>query len=327
MKTIIDLLAKKFAILDAGSTGSRDFLSKKLRGAATLIEIDPFLSSDIENGEKDNCGYYKNIILKKAIGAKKETRIFYRRKYWGSSSFLKPKEGLVKDYGLENYYKIIDELELETDTLEAVLNQAGVNGIDFLKTDLEGLDYEVLRSSPDIISKTLVLRSELRFQPFYEGEPYFREVADYLTKLGFEFVSLRPEVWKYKTANSKYARDGRLVWADAVFFLGIDKVKERYPTNYQLAYVKQIVLAKSLGLHNYAESIYERTKSELPSNLRPELEQFLRPALAFKIMCGAANLFSRIPGGSKLLTGARYVLNHIQKILFIKNDYRHIAPL
>ena len=49
-------------------------------------------------------------------------------------------------------------------------------------------------SAPEIVGQALCVQSELRFQPFFHGEPHFHEVAAYLTGLGFELVFLRPEL-------------------------------------------------------------------------------------------------------------------------------------
>jgi len=159
-----------------------------------------------------------------------------------------------------------------------VLADHGVNRVDLFKTDLEGMDYEVLASAPRLVEQALCVQSELRFQPFYQGEPYFHEVAGYLTSLGLDLVALRPATWKYATAHRAVERDGRTVWADSIFFLSPKEVQERFGNEAWKSFAKQIILARLLGLTNFAEHLYEQTSGQFPEAVRRELSRFVQPA-------------------------------------------------
>ena len=301
MKETINLLKGNFTILDLGCAKASDIIPKQLRKAVTLIETDPLTTSATSETE-----YFKKITLDKAVSGSSGKRTFYKRKFTQCSSFLGIYPELVKSYGLQDYTKSDGVIELECETIQSLLNMAGIDQLDYIKTDLEGFDYEVLSSAPNIVSKALVIQSELRFQPFYIGEPYFHTTVDYLTNFGFDLISMQPWVWKYATENSRLMRDGRIVWGDVIFFLGIEKVKKVFGKLAPMEFVKQIILAKSLCLHNYAEFIYESVKSNLPDVIQNEMKQYLKPSFNLQMLLNrTANAVYSLPGGYIIL----YLIN------------------
>ena len=307
MKETIHLLRGNFTILDLGCANASDIIPKQLRKTVTLIETDPLTTS--QTGESE---YYKKITLNKAVSETSGRRIFYKRKFSQCASFLEIDPELVKAYGLQDYAEPDGTIELECETIQTLLKMAGTDRLDYIKTDLEGIDYGVLSSAPDVISKALVIQSELRFQPLYKGEPHFHTTLEYLTNFGFEVISMQPWVWKYATENSRLMRDGRIVWGDVLFFLGIEKVKTVFGKLAPMAFVKQIILAKSLGLHNYAEFLYENVKSDMPNTVQNEIKHYLKPPFNFQMILNrTANAVNFLPGGYLIL----YLINGLASCL------------
>ena len=136
----------------------------------------------------------------------------------------------------------------------------------------------MLFSSKQILNTTLVVQAELRFQPFYEGEPSIFKVGAYLEELGFEMIQLHPESWKYRTQRSADMRNGRLAFVDAVFFLSPSVVKQRRGERYLQAMAKQIIIACQYGYSNYAEYLLENCAPGLPAAVHAELRAFIQPA-------------------------------------------------
>lgn len=289
-------------ILDLGAAHSTLLFRRfpELRPAVTLIEVDAR-----EAGGRAAAAFRRVIPLRRAVAGAAGRRRFYRRKFPECSSFLEPRQEVVRAYGLEPYFELEAAVELECATLGQVLQAAGVPRVDFLKTDLEGLDFEVLSSAPEIIRQALGVQSELRFQPVFVGEPRFHEVAAYLDGLGLDLVALPTEVWKYRTPHRRDVRDGRTVWADAVFFLRADAVRERFGAAAGQAFARQVVLARLLGLPNYAEALLLEHQALLPEAVRSELRRWLAPG--WHPGRWLARQVARLPGGWMLLGAARRV--------------------
>jgi hypothetical protein len=278
-----------FVVLDLGSAHTESMLKgfPGLVGAVTLIEVDPLLGSGSGATASAN-----KICLKKAVAGTRGKRLFKQRQFPDCSSFLDANRKLVEAYGLQKHFVEVSRVELECETISELLGRHGITRVDFFKTDLEGVDFEVLSSAPALVKQALCLQCELRFQPFFEGEPAFHEVTGYLYNHGHEIVSLRTATWKYNTSNRNLQRDGRTVWADAIFFLSPEKVRERFGASAWKAFAKQIILARVLCLDNFAEHLYEEASSQFPDAICRELGDFVQPpfSLARLLVAGLKRL-------------------------------------
>jgi hypothetical protein len=311
-------LAGDFILCDLGSANALDLPGlRPLRAAITLVELDA-----IGAGQTSNSGYLRKVALQKAISGQPGPRVFHRRQFPPSSSFLKFKPELTAAYGLQSLYAPAGDLELECETLASLLSGQGLAHIDFLKTDLEGLDFEVMASAPEITGRSLVIQSELRFQPLYAGEPDFFAVGTYLRGLEFEMITLRPEVWKYATPRRDQQRDGRLVWADAVFFLRPAAVERLFGEAAPRALLKQVVLAQSLGLSNYAEFLFEGVRARLPALVAAEMAGYLRQSSWARRL---VNAMAAWPAGNRAMLAARHACLKAARALSYVKALPHIG--
>ena len=291
MKAILNRLKGNFIILDLGSsTAEHNTFINTISKAVTLVEIDAIEPDMPEERQKFN----QRIILKTAVSSKKGSFPFYRRRYFPCSSFLEIDVNIAKAYGLEEMYSTVDTIQLTCTTVNDLLGEEKIKHVDFFKTDLEGLDFEVIKSSENIIKNSLAIQLESRFQPINKGEPYFFEVCKYLNDLGFELVQLKPEVWKFNTSNSKYWRDGRTVWGDFIFFMKEDKIKAIFGENLGDAILKAVLIAKMLGLNSYSEYLFEKYQDILTPEIKEELGVLIAPARNIKTR--VISLFTVISG-------------------------------
>jgi len=322
MDATIRTLTGDFTILDLGSASATDLLGlRPFRPALTLIELDAVSATAPATTD-----YHRKIAIQAAIAGQPGRRKFYQRKFPQSSSFLPARTELVEAYGLQAFFEIEKTFEVECETLTSVLNTHNIQRVDFLKTDLEGLDYEVLTSAPDIVRQSLVIQSEVRFQPLFVGEPDFTTIVAYLTSLGFELVGLRPEVWKYATRQRDLMRDGRMVWADAIFFNSATQLASLFQDQTPLAFLKQIILAQALGLHNYAAYLFEHMQAQLPADIQRELVGHLEQKMGIpRLLLQLLNKLASIPGGGRIVWSLRRCSLALARVSTYHRDLRHIA--
>jgi len=265
-------LQDNFVWVNLGSGSDRDYgLPVELKKLITLVEVDAADKS------KTTSIYFKRHSLQSGIAPQAGRRIFRQNRFVGCSSLSSPKEDLIRRYGLEEYYEVERLIELDCVTLPSVLASFSIDRMDFLKTDLEGLDYEVLKSCEHMLADLLAIQCELRFEPFYEKEPYFHEVCAFLYSHHFELIELRPEYWKPKTRHGCRHRDGRLVWADCIFLKDLESGWPEGRSDFSLAVAKQIIICSMLGHHCYGEFLFERYKSDLSTTWIPLLETLIEP--------------------------------------------------
>jgi hypothetical protein len=203
---------------------------------------------------------------------------FVERSFSGCSSIAPPREDLVRAYGLEALFREKSRLTVQGTTVGQLAERHHVDRWHFMKTDLEGLDFAVVKSLGDDLRRTLVLQMELRFEPFYAGEPHFHEVAAYLAGRGFDVLDLQIERWRYVTPHMLLPTKGRATYCDALFV-------NREPGDQSTDVLAQALILGILGYLNQAEHLLGRA-GDVPPEAAAEIVDFL---------------FGRMRGGEPLL--------------------------
>jgi hypothetical protein len=270
---LLTALSGSFVIVNLGAGGDADYnLPSTLLRTITLIEADAGRQPIGTTNQ-----YHKRHTVHDIIAGDNRPRRFTLRKFWGCSSLYEPREELISLYGLEDYFEAESIQDVVPITLSEIMRNYGLGAIDYLKTDLEGADFEVIKSCEDFLGQILAIKCELRFQPFYHGEPFFHEVVDYLRLRDFELVGLKPAYWKPVTAHGKDHRDGRVVFADCLFFKSVDAVKRMSKEIVSLAAAKQVIIAVMSSKKCYGEWLIDQYRDILPENWRKEIGSLVIP--------------------------------------------------
>ncbi|MBI3878694.1 MAG: FkbM family methyltransferase [Verrucomicrobia bacterium] len=306
MKTLAESLRGNFVVANLGCIGDWDYgLPAELKAALTLIEIDA------GGGAWTGGGYFKKIGVNQVIGGTAGPAKFRKNTFVGSCSLLKPKFELVKAFGIERYHTMEQELDVECTTMPEVLKQNGLAHVDFLKTDLEGVDFAVVKSCEPLLDQLLAVQCELRFEPFYQGEPPYHEVAAYLHAHGFELVGMFTEYWKYDTAHRFSQSHGKPIYADCLFFRRPEVIAQWPAEARALALAKQIVIAAMVGQKNHAEQLLETQRAQLPPEWLAPLGALVRP---------------RFPTPKEMIAGFRKFFWPLElKLRYLVGSSRHVA--
>lgn len=80
----------------------------------------------------------------------------------------------------------------------------------FLKIDVQGFERQVLAGATEILPQVKGIQLELSLVPLYESQPIYREMIEFLEKLGYELYALVPGFTEHKT--------GKLLQMDGIFF-------------------------------------------------------------------------------------------------------------
>lgn len=315
MQETLNQIGRDFVVLDLGAAHSDTVIrgTPWLGQALTIVEVD--LQGEEASGGGEE---FRRIRLRKGVAGSEGRRFFQKRRFAECSSFLDPKRELLRDYGIENYFDEVERTAVDCEPVSRLLKQHGIERVDLFKTDLEGLDFEVLASAPDLVGASLCVQCELRFQPIYEGEASFCEAVTFLAGLGFELVWMNPVVWKYATRHRDLQRDGRYVYADTIFFLEPGKVRQLFGDKAPQAFAKQIILARLLGLENFAEHIFEREIEGFSPPVRGELQAFVRPS--FNLVRQGLALLNAMPFGWIAIGGLRRLCKAASSALALYPD-------
>lgn len=124
-----------------------------------------------------------------------------------NSFFPRPKGG-------PTYYprkaEHIDQIEVDTITIDTFCERKKIEQIDILKLDVEGAEMRVLKGACDKLSKHAIslIYTEVMFTAHYEGGCMFHELTGFLEQYGYTLFNLY---------NLKRAKNGQIRWGNAIF--------------------------------------------------------------------------------------------------------------
>jgi len=65
----------------------------------------------------------------------------------------------------------------------------GIDHIDFMWLDMEGMELQVLKSSPEILKTVKMIYAETNMYPFRMETTQYQELRNFLEKSGFKLLS------------------------------------------------------------------------------------------------------------------------------------------
>lgn len=128
----------------------------------------------------------KNLALNQIAlsgGVGKST--FYKNKYAPASSMLP----------MEEKYKVIypflataTKTKVKTTTLDSYFEKIKLQKKILLKIDTQGTEYLILRGGEKILKNVFIIHIETSFDAMYKNQGTFKDITEYLTKLGFNYM-------------------------------------------------------------------------------------------------------------------------------------------
>ena len=124
-----------------------------------------------------------------------------------NSLFSRPKSGPV--YYSEKSQNV-DEIEVDTITVDSFCERENIERIDILKLDVEGAEKKVLSGACNKLSKhnIYLIYTEVMFVSHYEGGCMFHELTSFLEQYGYTLFNFY---------NLKRAKNGQIRWGNAIF--------------------------------------------------------------------------------------------------------------
>ena len=260
---------QRFTVVNLGSGGDRPFaLPAWARSGSTLVEID---AADRPAASGGN--YERRLTLSDIVAGSPGVREFTTRSFVSVSGLLEPKPELVEKYALQDCFGVVERRPVRTRTLPSMLTEHGIEHVDLLKTDLEGLDLEVLLACGRFLDSAQCVQCELRFEPLYEGEPKFHDALTALDRRGFDLLSLATETWQPATPYREALvdrRDGQTVWADCILV-------RRLEAGDVIGRARQVVLLSGLAQRSVAAYLLGTIADRIPRECRELLTPLVTP--------------------------------------------------
>jgi FkbM family methyltransferase len=130
------------------------------------------------------------VVLPVAIAERDGSAVLQLNAYEPSSSLLPADEAGVKSWVSEQEFKVIGSTTVPTMRLDTFMNGAGIESVDFLKIDAQGLDLEVVKSAGDRLKDVAKVQLEATTASYrqYEGAPGKSVIVEYMESHGFRLA-------------------------------------------------------------------------------------------------------------------------------------------
>jgi FkbM family methyltransferase len=130
------------------------------------------------------------VVLPIAIAEHDGAAELHLNAYEQSSSLLRADEAGVKRWVTEQEFKVVGSVTVPTMRLDRFMNEAGIQSVDYLKIDAQGLDLEVVKSAGDRLRDVAKVQLEATTVSYrqYEGAPDKSVVIEYMTSKGFRLA-------------------------------------------------------------------------------------------------------------------------------------------
>lgn len=226
-------------VVDLGSLGGL-----KLSGIEKEVH---YIGLDVANAENPYT-YAEIDLVEKVVAPSAGIWLWHGRPYAGCSGLVVVNEPVIRDFGVEPYFLPEVTSMVEAVTLQSVLTALDVPKVDYLKVDLEGLDYEMLSANAKLVSECLLVRVEAWFIRLFQS-PGYADIAALMASWDFSVLDLRPEWWKFYADGKKYSR-GVIAFADVVFI--------RTPKD-SVEYEKQARILSAMGYDSLEKHMTGKT--------------------------------------------------------------------
>lgn len=197
-------------IFDIGANnGSITATYRKMFPSSTVycFEALPELSDRLETRFAED---EKIIVCPIAIADSIGKRQFHVNISVDTSSLLRSSiESIPLSYrSIQTAEKVIN---VECRTIDSICRSRSISKIDILKMDIQGGELAALHGASNMLTGAVIelIYTEVWFLPFYENQPLFGDISNFLTKFGYSLYGI------YNAGFS--GSTGRMTWADAIF--------------------------------------------------------------------------------------------------------------
>ncbi|MDZ4299868.1 MAG: FkbM family methyltransferase [Candidatus Sungbacteria bacterium] len=107
-------------------------------------------------------------------------------KQHGLSSLYQPHYAVIEAFEDPENYRIEKTASVPVQTLDALASvHHFTDGMDLLKIDTQGSEYDILCGAPHVLGGTLAVYIEMEFAELYIGQPLFGEIHALMSTQGF----------------------------------------------------------------------------------------------------------------------------------------------
>lgn len=249
-------------LVDIGTRGGFDMDLRDVAWSTTAIGFEPDPSEIALLKNTKNNTWKASRYLSVAIGGVTGNALLYLPESREGASLRPHNASLIDRFGFYNLHLDMEQIPVNTITLDQLLERGELCRADFLKVDIEGVELEVLKAGTNLLKNCSAVKVECSFLEQREGQALIWDVAHFLIKQGFDIVDMKDiNLWRRRPIPShpfrarfekaSYSR-GQISQCDLIGLRG-----KCYSLNPQ-DLLRVIIISSALGYFDYAFSILRK---------------------------------------------------------------------
>jgi FkbM family methyltransferase len=216
------LRARPMRIIDGGARGGAEPHWDVYGDQLELIAFEPDKeeSQQITAKVKNGPGRVRFTCEPMALAGVNGHSLLNLTRYPPASSLLPNNSALTRRFAMAEDFEVTGTLTVETTDVESLMARRGLDYVDFMKLDVEGVELDVLRGAARALEHSLLgLNVEVWFQEDHIGRPLFSDVDVHLRRFGFVLFDLRELYrWRRRTLSYRHRHGGgQLMYANALY--------------------------------------------------------------------------------------------------------------
>ena len=283
------LQARPPVLVDIGASGVIHEKWKPIAKYSICIAFDAD-TRDFEACYYEDKGWYKLYSFNRLVAQKTVDKVdFFLTHSPHCSSSLPPDQEALKSWAFSPLFDVEKVVKLPTFDLKSTLEKAGVDYIDWYKTDSQGTDMRIFDSLPkDIINKILAAEFEPGIIDAYQGEDKLHHLMAYMDKEQFWITNMEikgsQRINKEDLASLNYLQRRSIGsflkiapgWCEISYLNKMDEEKMTL-REYLLAWVFASINAE----HGFALSVTKKAYDRFGDNFMLKLQKESRRRLSY----------------------------------------------
>lgn len=190
------------------------------------------------------------------------------------SSVYEPNRLFLDKFPVSERFDVIDTFSCNAKRLD----QVDIENPHFIKMDIQGAEFEVLKGAKVTLAKTLGIEIEVEMLEMYKGQPLFGDITHYLREFDLEFIDF---IGTRRWLRDEHSELGQFIFADALFLKSPEVVSSSdFSIEYKMNYLKILLIYRRFDLiYKFIEIANEiETKSfeEFLNAIKPIQKNFGR---------------------------------------------------
>jgi FkbM family methyltransferase len=207
-------------------------------------------------------GPFQMLALSTALGNEQARKTLYLTVGPFASSLYPPNRAVLGEFGTWPWHESAGTDEVSVDRLDTCLADRPEWMPDFIKTDVEGADLDVLKGAEKALGSAFGLQVEAAFVERNVGAPLFADIDIFLRARGFTLFQLIREHWVRTNKIIGPRSRPQLIWADVIYFRDaaamLGRIGAADESRRESVLVKIVALLLVHGYHDFAVQIVEQ---------------------------------------------------------------------